>query len=145
MGRLTIAINGKRLFEGEGEAAEVEAVEQQVRAVADSGNMTADSIAEIAVVGIAERGGLMQPVMEVELLALVYFVLNLPIDEADRPGRIRDYIPRYDFDVDVGCDLAAQKFRVEVHGTLDPGIHRGRRSASGRFDGLDHGHPLTKH
>ena len=87
----------------------------------------------------------MKPSKTIELMAMAYFALNLQTDGAWRPGRIRDYIPRYDFDVDVGCDLAAQKFRAEVHGTLDPGIHRGRRSASGRFDGLDHGHPLTKH
>jgi len=67
----------------------------------------------------------MRPAQEVELLALTYFVLNLQTHQAERPGRIRDYIPLYDFDVDVRCNVAAKSFSVDVRASPDPSIHQG--------------------
>ena len=125
MGKLVIAINGKRLFVWEGDAAEVESIENQTRTVANVGRITPDTVAQSMVVGIAERGGLMQPPQQVELLALVYFVLNLQTDEAGRPGHIGDYIPLYDFDVDVECDAVAEMFTANIWASPDPGVHQG--------------------
>jgi hypothetical protein len=46
MGKLKIAVNGKSLFEWEGDAAEVEKIDQQVRAVANHANLTPDTVAQ---------------------------------------------------------------------------------------------------
>jgi hypothetical protein len=95
------------------------------RAVANHANLTPDTVAQSMVFGVAERGGLMKPSKTIELMAMAYFALNLQTDGAWRPGRIRDYIPLYDFEVDVGCDPVAEKFSVEICAVPDPSIHQG--------------------
>jgi hypothetical protein len=124
MGKLMIRVNGKSAFEWEGDTDEAAKIEEQVRAMAKFGKVSPDTFAQSAVTAVAERGGFMQPAQEAELVALTYFALNMPTNTDEHPGTIRDYVPLYDFGIDIECDAVAKKFKVDVHAAPNPDVYQ---------------------
>ena len=117
-------MNGRSLFYWEGDVAEAAKIEEQVREISKLGNTKPDILAQSVAYAVAKRGGLvLGPTREVEKIALTYLALSFPTKSAGRPGCVRDYIPVWDFDVDVGCDFVAKRFSVNLR--AESSVHQG--------------------
>jgi hypothetical protein len=53
---------------------------------------------------------------EVEMLLMLWVLLQMPTNCPDRPGRLRDYIELWDFDLDVSPTPDPKRFHVEITG-----------------------------
>jgi hypothetical protein len=103
MGTLSVKFDGKSAFDWTGDEAEIDGLGAAFRTAAKNVKLKPDVFADNAVRHFAESGFLTaDPVgQEMHMMAIVYFILSLDSGHPTHPGKIRDYLPACDFDVDL--------------------------------------------
>ena len=119
MGKITVAFDGKPLFDWKGSAEQVDRIEAPLKRLAEVGNTTVEGFTMSAVFAMARHSGFFTSNQQVEMMAAVYFLLNQPTHHPDHPGRYRDYLPAWDFDFNIhDIDDEKRKFVMAVEGTF---------------------------
>ena len=103
MGTLSVKFDGKSAFDWTGDKAEIDGLGAAFRTAAKNVKLKPGVFADNAVRHFAESGFLTaDPVgQEMQMMAIVYFILLLDSGHPTHPGKIRDYLPACDFDVDL--------------------------------------------
>ncbi len=117
MGVINVAINGRKLFEWEGIASELWKIEREIVPLAEQHGTNPDAFVHQVIRDLAKRGDSALPLEQGEMVWLMYFVTQTPLDH-DHPGHCRDYIELWDFDFDIQYDEQAKTLRADVHATL---------------------------
>ncbi len=117
MGVIGVAINGRKLFEWEGNTSELEKIEREIAIIAEQQRTNPNAFAQAVIRDLDKRGDSALPLEQGEMVWLMYFVTQAPLP-ADHPGCCRDYIKLWNFDFDIQCDEQAKTLRADVHATL---------------------------
>ncbi len=119
---ITVAMNGKKLFEWEGKVAEVANIDQEVAKIAKAAEAPPENLWQSAVMYISEKGGRFSTGNEAaEMLILTWGVLTMPTRHPDHPGVYGDYLEAWDFDFDIRLDPAAKRINVDIRGGFNSG------------------------
>ena len=100
---IKVAFDGKKLFEWEGDT---DAVKRIDRAVADLAELLpipgakAKDLSQPTLAGILKNGGFFTNKHQAEMMIVIWTVIELSAGQG-RPGRIRDYLEAWDFEIDV--------------------------------------------
>lgn len=115
MGRMSVKVAGRSLLDWTGDEAQIADLEQSFQRFVASHNGAADSMAAAAIDDLVSNG-LADEIRDVHGMAVVYFLLQQDTRTPARPGRIRDYLPAWDFE----CDLQRRPgggIRIKIVGT----------------------------
>lgn len=103
MGRMNIRVAGRDVLNWTGDEAQVLGLQRTYQEVVAHHNGNADTMAAAAVDDLL-RNALARDadIRELHGMAVIYFLLQQDTRTLARPGKIRDYLPVWDFSCDLG-------------------------------------------
>jgi hypothetical protein len=102
---INVSINGRKVFDWEGSAAEAAKLDVEMRAIARANGMTPEQLGVSVVHYAVKRDGLLPKAESTgEMQALVWQMLSQPTDNPKFPGFFRDHIEEWDFNFDLSRD-----------------------------------------
>jgi hypothetical protein len=102
MGKMKVKVAGQDLFDWAGDEVQIADLEKTFRDVMADNDAPTDGTAAAAVDDLVQSGlAEERSARDVHSMAVVYFLLQQDTRTPARPGRIRDYLPAWDFE----CDL----------------------------------------
>ena len=125
MGKINVGFDGKRLFEWEGDGHGIATIENTFWQLAINRNVDPKAFAQSIVRGIARHQRFFEGDRRVQMMAVIYFLLQLPTQNPDRPGPYRNYMPvwNFNFTFDIHEDEATSEASVNAKGNFgDPPI-----------------------
>lgn len=101
MGKMSVKVAGREQFDWTGDESGIVDLELAFQATAPHEgavySMAAAAVDELVSKGLASDVG----VRDIHSMAVVYFLLQQETRTAARPGKIRDYLPAWDFEFDL--------------------------------------------
>ena len=104
MGTITVAIDGESIFTWDGDEAAVKHVLEDFPHDAASAGMTPRALADNCVAHLSRRVGdeeQGQAGQEMQMMGVIWHILEAETHNAEHPGRIADYAGAVDFLVDL--------------------------------------------
>jgi hypothetical protein len=119
---ISIAVNGRELFEWDGDAEAIGELDEGMREVARGGPPTPEQLADSAVAHVLKHGSI-QSRREREWMmpVLVWMLLSKPTGHPDHPGCYRDYVAMWDFSFDFSRGSDPKRISVAVEGKMQGG------------------------
>jgi hypothetical protein len=115
---IKIAADGKPLFAWDGDKVAVEHILEKFPVGARHVGMTAQQFSDECIMYYFRAGSLISEDRvgrEMQMMAVIWRILELETNNAEHPGKIADYVGSVDFDIDLlSLD---QGFRIEVAAT----------------------------
>jgi hypothetical protein len=106
MGKIEIAVDGKPIFNWEGNTAEVERILEMFPRAARNVGLSATEFAANCVMPLS-KGKLLssEPVgQEMQMMGVIWFILEQDTGNAEHPGKVGAYVSNTDFAVDFHID-----------------------------------------
>jgi hypothetical protein len=115
---VTVAINGEKLFEWEGNADAVSHIDEAAARIASIGNVTLQALWESVLLNIVRSKGFSSSNPEAEMMLVLWGIISTPTDDPDHPGAFRHYMSAWDFNFDIEIDEGRKRFKVNAKGAF---------------------------
>ena len=115
---INVAIDGKKLFEWEGDAEAVARINEETTRIARQVEASPQALWQSTLFYIRQnRGHFSTRKPEIEMLILTSGLLSMPTQHPEHPGVFGDYLELWSFDFDIKIDPEDEKrFTVDVNG-----------------------------
>lgn len=100
---INVYVNGQKLFDWACSSGDIARIDRDLASIANSHNLRPEELAESAVRRIVSKGGFFSTVPELEMVCVIYWLLEKPTNQPGRPGRWRDYIELWDFNFEISA------------------------------------------
>src|SRR3989442_12317435 len=95
---IDVSMNGKRLFEWEGDVDAIARIDNETQRIAEIGNITPQVLWQSALLAIDRHGGgLCSPNPEAEMMVVMWGLISAPTHDPNHPGLVRDYLGKQDY------------------------------------------------
>jgi len=98
MGTIAIAVDGNHVFNWQGDEAEAKHIIEEFPRGAHHVGMTPDELSDE---GIGQLLSESPVVREMQMMGVIWRILEMEINDPERPGKVADYIGNTNFDVDL--------------------------------------------
>jgi hypothetical protein len=122
MAKITVKLDGKSLFNWEGDADAIKNIETDFEAVSAHEKLSPDVFASNAVRHLPSM-----PLQkadpatsQMQMMAILYFLFSRDTGHPDHPGKYRDYAAAWDFEFDISCLSDGNQITIGVNGTSGP-------------------------
>jgi hypothetical protein len=118
---ISVAFDGRKLFEWEGNAETLVQINQETTRIAKVAQTSQKALWQSTLVGIKQNGGsYFSPRPESEMMVVTWGLMALPTHHSAHPGVFGDYLDQWGFDFNIKIDPESdKKFIVEVTGGFD--------------------------
>lgn len=116
MGTIAVSVDGRPIFSWDGDEDAIKNVIDRFSIGAEAIGHSADDLASHAIAHLSGRELHMKERVEQEMqmMGVIWFILQTDTDKAGRPGKIKDYAANTDFTVDLHVDAAAGKIAADI-------------------------------
>jgi hypothetical protein len=120
MGNISVSVDGTPVFDWKGDEASMKNIFEDFPRGAASVSMAPDELAQVCMTYLANLPQQQSPVgKEMQMMGVIWSILNQDTGHPDHPGRIADYAGTHDFDVDLHIGKQDVTARVLARGKFD--------------------------
>jgi hypothetical protein len=104
MGTIAIAVDGEQVFNWQGDEAEAKHILEQFPRGAHHVGMTPEELSDEGIGQLLKDGRFLSEsrvVREMQMMGVIWRILEMEINDPERPGKVADYIGNTNFDVDL--------------------------------------------
>jgi hypothetical protein len=128
MSLITVAFDGKKIFEWQGNADTLTQIDQETTRIAKQAHTSPQALWQSTLVGIKQNGGrYFTPNPKAEMMVVTWGLMALPTHHPDHPGVFGDYLDLWNFGFNIKIDPEDEKrFAVEVTGGFERDAHEAK-------------------
>lgn len=104
MGTIDIAVDGEHVFNWQGDEAEAKHILEQFPRGAHHVGMKPEELCDEGIGQLLKEGRFSSEsrvVREMQMMGVIWRILEMEINDPERPGKVADYIGNTNFDVDL--------------------------------------------
>jgi hypothetical protein len=116
MGTIAVSVDGRPIFSWDGDEDAIKNVIDNFPIGAEGVGLSAIDFATACIAHLSGRALRKQERVgqEMQMMGVIWFILQMDTDKAGRPGKIKDYAENTDFTVDLHVDVAAGKITADI-------------------------------
>jgi hypothetical protein len=104
MSIIKIALDGKPLFNWEGDESKLRNIQENLPRGAAHVGLSPQQLASVSMAEMIKQGGILSgndAASGMQMMAVIWYVLEQETGHPEHPGKLADYVGTVDFDVDI--------------------------------------------